>query len=77
MGSSPLWGAFAFDASAMSSKHKRLTVTPAGIKFLTKLGIVPEISHERIEDPRNIVVVYHYNLLCLEYTNRCFKLKSY
>lgn len=43
-------GGFAFDASSISPKHKRLTVTPSGIKFLINVGIVPEISRESIED---------------------------
>lgn len=57
-------GGFAFDASAMSPKHKRLTVTPAGMKFPTKLVIIPEISRESIEDKSKADVLAKLLVVC-------------
>lgn len=57
-------GGFAFDASSMSPEHKRLTVSPSGIKLLTEIGITPEISLESIEDKSKADVLAKVLVIC-------------
>ncbi|EEP78466.1 predicted protein [Uncinocarpus reesii 1704] len=43
-------GGVAFDASEFSDYHKRLLVTPTGMRLLNCLGCAPKITREAIED---------------------------
>lgn len=43
-------GGIAFDASHLSTKHKRLTLTVPGMVFLIKLGRIPKVSQELVAD---------------------------